>query len=223
MSEHVRRIRLRPTRGRVPEFHAGQYLKIIHPSGREIPYSIATPPEVRDALELHFQPIEGSDDAPLMEALLRERTLTLELPFGDCCVEAPLERAMIIVAAATGYAQAKSVIEHVLSTELDVPLQLYWGVKTSTELYDMVNLARLAASVPMFDFHPVVELDAGNWRGRRGTPAAAILEDHADLASIDVMLCGGPGMVYATVDMLASAGLDRSNARSDVFTYAPRG
>ncbi len=86
LTEHVKEIHLRPTEASVPSFHAGQYLKIVHPSGHEIPYSIANAPAA-DMLELHYQPIEATDDARFMDELLKGSELTVELPFGHCFVD----------------------------------------------------------------------------------------------------------------------------------------
>lgn len=221
LSEHVREIRLRPISANIPTFYAGQYLKILHPSGHEIPYSIANPPAA-DTLELHYQAIEGTDDARLMDELLAGDELTVELPFGHCFVDAPIARPLIIAAAATGYAQARSVLEHVLPSGLDQALHLYWGAKTSQELYDVEHLKLLASTTTNFFFQPTVELPDVDWHGRCGNLASAIAEDFTDLSQVDVMLCGGPVMVYATFDALAGIGLRQSNARSDVFDYAPR-
>lgn len=221
LNERVKRIRLRPIGANIPAFRAGQYLKILHPSGHEIPYSIANPPAA-DTLEVHYQPITRTEDARLMDELLAGVELTVELPFGHCFVDAPIARPLIIAAAATGYAQARSVLEHVLPSRLDHALHLYWGTKTSQELYDVAHLRLLASSTTNFFFQPTVESPDADWDGRWGTPATAIVEDFTDLSHVDVMLCGGPAMVYATFDALAAIGLRQSNARSDVFDYAPR-
>ncbi len=221
LSEHVREIRLRPISANIPTFYAGQYLKILHPSGHEIPYSIANPPAA-DTLELHYQPIEGTDDARLIDELLAGDELTVELPFGHCFVDTPIAQPLIIAAAATGYAQARSVLEHVLPSGLDHALYLYWGTMASQELYDVEHLRLLASRTTNFHFRPTVESADVNWDGRCGTLASAIAEDFTDLSRVDVMLCGGPAMVYATFDALAAIGLGQANARSDVFDYAPR-
>jgi NAD(P)H-flavin reductase len=221
LSEHVKEIRLQPVDSEVPAFRAGQYLKVVHPHGDEIPYSIANAPGA-DVLELHYQPIEGTADARLMNALLGDETLDIVMPFGDCVADRPLARPLVITAAATGYAQARSVLEDLLTQPLPCAVHLYWGAQSASELYDAERLAELASATSNFHFHAVAEAAHDEWEGRRGTVARAIREDFSDLSTVDLMLCGGPSMVYATFDALTEIGLVRDNARSDVFSYAPR-
>ena len=89
-------------------FAAGQYLSIHHPSGMEIPLSIASPPARLPSLFLRFQP---TPDDPLSEALvtlLDAPELTISEAQGDVCDFAP-DVPLLVVAGGSGVAQAFSL------------------------------------------------------------------------------------------------------------------
>lgn len=203
---------------------AGQYLLLIHPDGSGIPFSIASPPSDLPTLTLHYRPTPGSDDARRVEEILaRPGPVTVELPHGTCGVDAALERPLVMIAGGTGIAQARSIaLEIAEGATRD--LRLYWGARSAGDLYAREEFDALAAHAPRFDWIGAVETPAADLRS--GQVADVVAEDLAagdlDLANADVLLCGGPPMVWATVARLRPLGLTEARTRSDVFDYAPR-
>lgn len=209
---------------------AGHYLLLHHPEGA-IPFSLASPPRQLPAITLHYQATGGSDDARRVDALLAAGgRIEVELPLGDCGFTAPLERPLLIIAGGTGISQARALLLELLDTA-QVPVHLYWGVGRDDDLYLADDLDALQRRTQGFHWHAAVEADpaagkATRENARRGRAGDLVVEDLTagalSLEGHDVLVCGGPPMVWGTVQLLRSHGLKEAQCRSDVFAYAPR-
>jgi CDP-4-dehydro-6-deoxyglucose reductase len=79
-----------------------------------------------------------------------------------------------------------------------------------------------------FNFVPVVSEPSfsPSWQGETGLVGDVALKklmtDRIDLEKLTVFVSGGPGMVYATLDMFTERGLPKENMHSDMFYLAPR-
>jgi CDP-4-dehydro-6-deoxyglucose reductase len=211
--------------GKALEFKAGQYLNIILPSGKKCPFSIASPPAMTDQIELHVRPTPGSGDSDQITALLQDsETICIEAPQGDCFLDQQPDNPLILMAAATGITQMKSILEHLLVRELVHPIHLYWGVLIDEDLYMDEELTDWASKYQKFHYIPVVSEpeNCPDWQGRTGLVPAAVLEDFTHLSNHTVYISCGPGMVYATLDLLVANGLSKESIHSDIFTVAPR-
>ena len=188
------------------------------------PFSIASSPR-QPYIELHIRPTPGSRDSTAVEAALNKSAeLTIELPFGDCYLEAAPSKPLILIAASTGITQMKSIIEYLEPDGFKHPVHLYWGLVNERDLY----LAELCESWVTrhehFHFTPVVsepETSPG-WQGKTGLVGEVALADLDQLDDIAVIVAGGPAMVYATLDAFVARGMPADAMRSDIFTYAPR-
>lgn len=214
---------------RVPEdvsvgFKAGQYLEMILPD-RKCPFSIASAPSTNGLLELHVKPTPNSDDSIKIEEFLDSTEyMDIEIPKGECFLTEKPGGALLLLAASTGITQMKSIMEQILPAGLTDPVILYWGVVTDRDLYLNELIESWAAKHDNFHYHPVVsepETSPG-WTGKTGLVGEVALQDLDDVSNITVYVSGGPGMVYATLDMFRNAGMPSGNMHSDVFSYAPR-
>jgi CDP-4-dehydro-6-deoxyglucose reductase len=202
----------------------GQYVLLVHPDGTAIPFSLASPPRELPQLTLHYRSSAGSEDARRMDEILaRPGPCTVELGHGDCGVCAPLARPLVMIAGGTGIAQARSIALE-LAEHAEQDLVLYWGARAAADLYARDEFDALAGRAPHFRWIAAVE--DGPAGARLGTVAEVVAQDAAagriDLGTVDVLLCGGPPMVWGTVTALRPHGLTEARTRSDVFDYAPR-
>lgn len=215
------------------DFKAGQYLELMLPS-KKCPFSIANAPHAdNDVIELHIRPTPGSEDSVQIEKLLDSEALSvdIEMPKGDCFLEAAPHNPLILLAASTGVTQMKSIIEFLLPGGLKQPTYLYWGVVSDRDLY-LEEVIRTWESDPDFHYVPVVsEPDTSpNWQGRTGLVGDAVLADVDSselpginsLEHVSVVVSGGPGMVYACLDAFVERGMPEDRMISDIFSYAPR-
>ncbi|MFM9269337.1 NAD(P)H-flavin reductase [Halomonas elongata] len=208
---------------------AGQYLELDLGDGEWVPFSIANAHGGDGRIELHIQHWpERSNSARLRELLVEVRHLTLRLPGGDCVLDPDSRRPLLLVAAGTGFAQMKAIVEAALAEDPERHIELWWAAKERRDLY-LERLPReWSEQHPNVHFHGVSEagmaedFDAGRVSGHHGRVDEVLARQLSDVSAHDVYLSGSPGMVYACVDVLASLGLVPSRVFSDVFAYAPR-
>ncbi|HAK51432.1 MAG TPA: NAD(P)H-flavin reductase [Gammaproteobacteria bacterium] len=220
----TRRVVLDLPEGQTLSFKAGQYLEVILP-GKRCPFSIANSPHISESIELHVRPTPDSEDSVEIEALLdKADKIEIEAPKGDCYLESPPDKTLILLAASTGITQMKSIYEYLMHIGHEGQIFLYWGVLAESDLY-LDNLCNAwSHDNSVFEYIPVVsEPDTSpDWNGRTGLVGDAALKDFDDLTDVIVYVSGGPGMVYATLDSFIARGMPKANMFSDVFSYAPR-
>ena len=221
LAADVRRLTLEKPE-QAPNFYAGQYLQLIIDDQR-FPYSIASAPHTDD-LELHIKPTEGSADSLMAEQYLNEKPAAVDFtyPHGNCYVDSVPECSVILIAAATGVTQMRSIARWLLAQPEPPTVSLFWGTLTPEELYLSDELESLAASDHRFQYYPVVSQSSSAWSGRQGLVVNAAIEDCEDLSSADIYISGSPTMVYGSLDRLVEQGVNADRVSADVFDYAPR-
>ncbi|GAA3911009.1 hypothetical protein GCM10022228_22730 [Halomonas cibimaris] len=208
----------------------GQYLELELDESTWVPFSIASGDRDDGRLELHVQHWpERSNSARLRELLQVAQKLTVRLPGGDCVLDMSSTRPLLLVAAGTGFAQMKALIEAALAQNPERDIQLWWAVREHRELYLEPLATRWAQTYPHFTFHAVTELalleplaDGERIMHHQGRIDEVLEDAPLTPAGCDVYLSGSPGMVYACLDILAEKGIDQTRVFSDVFSYAPR-
>ncbi|WP_299197207.1 FAD-binding oxidoreductase [uncultured Amphritea sp.] len=230
LSHDVYRVRLHlPVTGRhAVEFHAGQYLEMILPDQRRAAFSIGSAPDFSSDIELHIRRLpEGEMSIAIMEHLQNNPSVEIELPKGDCYLEAgslSAETTIILAAASTGFSQIKSIAEHLLANQVSNPIHIYWGARVEADFYLEKLPLQWAAEHSNVHVHLVVS-EPGNspgWAGRTALLPEAIVADFENFDNVEVFTSGSPAMVYALLDACEAKGLQDSQIHSDVFAYAPR-
>ncbi|WP_104204767.1 NAD(P)H-flavin reductase [Billgrantia saliphila] len=207
----------------------GQYLELKLDEDVWVPFSIANAHAGDGTLELHIQHWpERENSARLRELIVVAQHLTIRLPGGDCVLDPASRRPLLLIAAGTGFAQMKAIVEASLHQSPERPIELWWAARERRDLYLESLPRQWAERHDGVRFHVVTEASPETpvtgerilgHLGRIDQALAAVLDD---VSGHDVYLSGSPGMVYACVDVLASLGLEPSRVFSDVFAYAPR-
>ena len=213
-------------------YQAGQYLDLII-NNEPFPFSIAC--SYQNSLmsqEQHIQlhigvPDEDSAAFRIIQHLHKQQPFSLELPKGQCHIDDSSQAPLLIIAAGTGFSQAKALIEHSLQTNENRAIHLYWGVRDPTQFYQLdllkqwakahstlsIELAASDSTTPSF----INELPL-----RKGNVHQLVMQDWQSLEHAHVYLCGSPAMVYNASDELTTKGLNMDTTQSDVFDYFPR-
>lgn len=231
LNHDVFRVRLRLSSDDPDSLHyqAGQYLDLCLPDGGKASFSIASAPDQGRDLELHIRQVPGSEfNARILDTLRSSTTIDVELPKGEVYLNPADIRPgtrFLFAAASTGFAQIKSMVEHLLANQVGNPIYVYWGARVADDLYLPTLPQQWAREHANVHFVPVVsepERSPG-WQGRTGLLPDAIAEDlDGELSALAVYACGSPGMVYALVDRLEARGVTSAQIHSDVFAWAPR-
>ena len=223
LPELIYRVELELPAEGIPDYFAGQYLLIYLENSETCAFSIASPPHPQQKkLELHIQKIPDHKNSSLLFKQLATGSIEASVGYGNCHLKEIPDKPLLFVAAGTGFAQMKSMIEYCQHQKHPHDLYFYWGAR-EPENYYLPNLP-VQWSTRGVHYHPVVsEADFdGNWNGRHGLLYEAIIADKKHLKFCEMYISGSPNMVYTTVDAIVSEGFNPENIHSDVFEYAPR-
>lgn len=223
LSHDVYRVEFQLPRRRNLNFHAGQYLSVNLPDSEPSFFSIASSPTETN-IELHIQASpDWASALKVVEALKSGADVTLELPFGKACLAAAPDKPLVLVAAGTGFAQMKGLLDYLRTTDYCLPVNLFWGVRRQDDMYMRDQAERWAQEWPPLTFVPVLGDDEDNdWSGHHEQLVASVLASGADWQNTEVHASGSPTMVYSLMDALLAAGLPEQAFFSDVLEYAPR-
>ena len=198
------------------DYQPGQYLQIR--SGDDLlSYSIANAPLGSHKYELHIRhdPKNSSNQA-LFAEIKQQGAVTIDLPFGDCHLN-QLEPAVpiIFIAAGTGFAPVKAMIEQLLAAGDSRPYELYWGARSQSDLYMDDKVSQWAAHVRHFRYFSL--LPTHNTKEKLAT---LVLSQHQqDIVDYQIVIGGPFDMVFASRDELVAAGVSSSRLYSDAFSY----
>ncbi|MCL2893507.1 NAD(P)H-flavin reductase [Brenneria tiliae] len=189
ITDTVYRVRLLPE---APfSFRAGQYLMVVMDERDKRPFSMASTPMEKNFIELHIGASELNLYAmAVMERILKEKTLTVDIPHGEAWLREESQRPLVLIAGGTGFSYVRSILLTALSQQPDRAVAIYWGGRETKHLYDLAELEKLATQYPNLQVIPVVEQPEEGWRGRTGTVLSAVLQDYGSLAEQDIYIAG---------------------------------
>ena len=210
------------------QFLAGQYIEFLLKDGQRRAYSIANSPDQEGPLELHIRHLPGGVFTDFVfgvsnPALKEKDILRFEGPLGSFFLREDSKKPIIFLAAGTGFAPIKSIIEQMQSKKIDRSIRLYWGGRRPSDLYLSDLCKTWEKEIPNFQYIPVISdgLPEDAWRGRTGFVHEAVIEDHPNLKDFQVYACGAPVMVNAArTDFSAKCQLPEEEFFADSFTSA---
>ena len=211
----------------VEEFHfrPGQYLDVMLGGGRRRSFSIASAPADGRGLELHVRRASSSGfTGQLFDDMTVGTLLRIEGPLGQFWFRGESARPPLLIGGGTGYAPLRAMLRQLIADADRRSLVLYWGSRTSADLYEHDWLSGLARDRPGFAYRPVLSnpsQDDAGWTGRTGLVHEAVLAEQPDLAGFDVYASGPPAMIESIRASFAGRGLPREQLHFDSFDYAP--
>lgn len=213
LTDSVLQLILRPKQ--YTHYVAGQYLKIIL-GDESFSYSIANAPLGSHKYELHIR--HSRDNAyhqALFSEIKRDGVVRIDVPFGTCeLTKLHPKKPILFIAAGTGFAPIKAMIEQLLADGDSRVIELYWGARSKSDLYmdDMV----LQWQSHVSNFRYFTQISEIN----KDTLASMILERHIeDLSLWQIVLSGPFDLVYSLRDALLAHGVERNNLFSDAFDF----
>lgn len=210
------------------QFLAGQYIEFLLKDGQRRAYSIANSPDQEGPLELHIRHLPGGVFTDFVfgvsnPALKEKDILRFEGPLGSFFLREDSKKPIIFLAAGTGFAPIKSIIEQMQAKKIDRSIYLYWGGRRPSDLYLSDLCKTWEKEIPNFQYIPVIsdDLPEDAWQGRTGFVHEAVIEDHPNLKDFQVYACGAPVMVNAArTDFSAKCQLPEEEFFADSFTSA---
>ena len=201
-------------------YRAGQYVSVETPQRPRLwrYLSPACAPRHDGLLEFHVRAVEGGWVSRAIVAHSRVGdTWRIGPPMGRMGLDPASDRDLLMVAGGTGMAPIKAVLEHLAAQDHRPRTQVFVGGRTWEDLYDFPALRKLSYSNPWLDVIPVVETDDDESGAQRGT-LADVVTRYGAWADHDVLVCGSPSMIRATVSRMLVAGTPLDRIRYDPFT-----
>ena len=203
-------------------------------------FSIAKANAADSILEFHLRITPGGLFAHYVQDEMPDRTLLrFEGPLGAFYLREDSARPALLMAGGTGFAPIKAMLEHQIQhggaaagvIEKDLgspalalgaarPLHLFWGARSSRDLYQDALAREWAARHPWFRYTPVLSEPEAGWTGERGLVHEILLQTYPRLDGHEVYMAGPPAMVHAGKRAFAAAGLVADHLFYDSFDYA---
>ncbi|ODT99334.1 MAG: flavohemoprotein [Pseudonocardia sp. SCN 72-86] len=127
------------------------------------------------------------------------------------------DRELLMVAGGTGMAPMKAVLDDLTRRPKPPRTQVFVGGRTWDDLYDFDALRRMSYAHSWLDVVPVLERDEDAAGAERGT-LADVVTRYGAWSDHDVLVCGSPAMIRATVSRMLVAGTPLDRIRYDPFT-----
>ena len=210
------------------QFLAGQYIEFLLKDGQRRAYSIANSPEHEGPLEIHIRHLPGGQFTDFVfgaknPSLKEKDILRFEGPLGSFFLRQESKKPIIFVAAGTGFAPIKAIIEHMQAKKINLPIHLYWGGRRPNDLYLNTLCEEWVATLSNFQYTPVISeaLNIDQWTGRTGFVHQAVMADYPEMTDLQVYACGAPVVVNAArADFISSCHLPEEEFFADSFTSA---
>ena len=200
---------------------AGQYLSVETPQRPRLwrYLSPANAPRPDGTIDFHVRAVDGGWVSRAIVAHSRVGdTWRIGPPMGRMHVGAGTDRDLLMVTGGTGIAPIKALLEDFAERPEQPHTEVFVGGRTWDDLYDLPSLRRLSYSNSRLDIVPVVENDAGDGSGAERGTLADVVTRYGAWADHDVLVCGSPAMIRATVSRMLVAGTPLDRIRYDPFT-----
>lgn len=203
-------------------YEAGQYIKVVHPDGNLSPLSIACAPSDPNKIELHLSHAPGNVKAQeILKMIKEEERLILQGPFGSCTIKRFLpNKKIILVAAGTGFAPAKALIEAMSEQNHYPAIHLYRVASTISELYLSQLAEQWTEIFPHFTYTYVLGRRTDNEPDRIYKLEDSVLRDFPDLSDCQIYASGSQKMVLDMLNYFEQFGMTADRFYSDIFDYS---
>jgi ferredoxin-NADP reductase/hemoglobin-like flavoprotein len=201
-------------------YSPGQYVSVNvpHLPGIWRPYSLANAPRADRTVDLHISRVE---DGLLSTALVRQTregdVLRLGAPGGGLTLRTPVDRPLTLIAAGTGWAPVKALLEQLDDTH---EARLFLVARDTSYLYDRGALERLRARLPRLAVTFITPAP-GRPKAQATERLLTALGNRAGWTRHDVYLAGPPMLVEEIGETLPSFGTPAERIFHDVL--APTG
>ncbi len=201
-------------------YRAGQYVSVETPQRPRLwrYLSPANAPREDGTLEFHVRAVEGGWVSRSIVAHSRiGDTWRIGPPMGRMHVDPASGRDLLMVSGGTGLAPIKALLEDIAGRPEQPRTQVFVGGRTWDDLYDFTSLRKFSYSNTWLDVIPVVEEEEGSSGAERGT-LADVVTRYGAWSDHDVLVCGSPAMIRATVSRMLVAGTPLDRIKYDPFT-----
>jgi ferredoxin-NADP reductase/ferredoxin len=202
-------------------YRAGQFINLKH-QGLMRSYSLASVPEVDQALELHVQRVSnGSMSGWIHDEMAVGDSVQIQGPFGDC-VYTPgnPQQPLLMIGTGCGLSPLWGVLRDALTHGHAAPIHLFHGSRNVDGLYLVDELRTLTERYPNFSYTPCLSGEAVPGGFSAGRVNILALAAYPQLKGWRVYLCGNTNMVKTTKKKVFLAGATFKDILADPFEFS---
>ncbi|QAU35624.1 2Fe-2S iron-sulfur cluster-binding protein [Janthinobacterium sp. 17J80-10] len=215
MTHDIKRLRLRPAKPLA--FSAGQYATLQFSPEHIRPYSMAGIAGDEE-LEFHVRIVPNGRVSTYIDQQLKVGdAVRVSGPLGTAYLRQKHAGPMLCIGGGTGLAPVLSIVRGALAAGMSNPIHLYFGVRSTRDIYGFDWLQDLAARHANLHVHVVVATGSDNPAYRSGLVTDAVAQDWDSLEGWRAYLCGAPPMVDAAAMLVRQKGIPHEHVYADAF------
>jgi NAD(P)H-flavin reductase/hemoglobin-like flavoprotein len=211
---------VRVTPDRPVPYRAGQYVSVEIPQRPRLwrYLSPANTPRPDGSIEFHIRAVPGGSVSRAIVGYSQVGdTWRIGSPMGLMTVDRQSGRDVVMIAGGTGTAPMRAILEELTRWGDNPEVTMFLGGRTRADLHDLDTLTAMAVTNPWLAVIPVVESYPRTAGMEHGTLADVVTRFGA-WPDRDVLVCGSPAMIRATVSRMLVAGTPLDRITYDPFT-----
>lgn len=225
LTHDIKLVRIRLVDSPAIDFKAGQYVQLETPAyGDSLEpvyraYSLASPPQVTDAIELCLRLVPGGICTTWVHTILKEGDeVFFNGPYGEFYLT-DTDRDIVFVAGGSGLAPIRSILIDMAEKGITRRAAFYFGAVDEKDLYYVHEMEAFEQKLSDFRYIPALSGTNGSpdWKGERGLITDVLARLEPDLGEKEGYLCGSPGMIDACVKVMKEDGLLEDRIFYDKF------
>ncbi len=201
-------------------YRAGQYVGVEVPQRPRLwrYLSPANAPRPDGLIEFHVRAVpRGWVSQSIVGHTQVGDTWRIGSPMGHMSVDRRSGRDVVMIAGGTGTAPMRAILEELSGWGVNPDVTMFAGGRTRADLYDLDALTAMTAVNPWLTVIPVLESYPRVAGIEYGTLADVVTRFGA-WPDRDVLVCGSPAMIRATVSRMLVAGTPLERIKYDPFT-----
>ncbi|MGF6904927.1 2Fe-2S iron-sulfur cluster-binding protein [Paraburkholderia sp. GAS348] len=215
LTHDIKRVRLALSKSF--EFSPGQYATLQFTPQHIRPYSMAVTANSGE-VEFHIRLVPGGRVTSYVAAdLAVGQAVRLSGPLGTAYLRKKYPGPIVCVAGGTGLAPILSILRGMVDARMSNPVHVYFGVRSSEDVYGVRWLNEIREALPNLTVHVVVAAGAKDSLYRTGVVTEAVNADWKDMTGWRAYLAGAPVMVDAASILLRQKGVDPDHIYADAF------
>jgi NAD(P)H-flavin reductase len=202
-------------------YQPGQYLSVETPQRPRLwrYLSPANPTNHEGVIEFHVRAVpEGWVSQSVVAHTQRGDTWHIGSPMGNLHLRHHPNRELLLIAGGTGIAPCLAILQDRARQNGNTPVQVFYGASAVEDLYALHTLHRLTAQLPRLTVIPACHQTTSQPGGVEHGTLADVVTRYGSWTNHDVLICGSPQMIRATVTAMLLAGTPLANIHHDPFT-----
>lgn len=203
---------------KVLQYEAGQYLKILYPNNEFMPFSMANAPTSDGVIELHIRIMpQDLNTKVFVQQLQKFSKIIISGPFGHCFYQKNSAKSVLVLAAGTGFAPAKAIIEKIITSKNSEEVHLYWTVKKPEDFY-LPDLPIYWQTISHnFFYTPVITQGDHEISAKKIKIIDAVRNDYVTLLDRKVYVFGPYSLAFEASKLFFELGLKREYFYTDML------